>query len=72
MFHSMPLSRRAEPFNHSDWLFEIKWDGFRAVPYSDSEGVRLVSRNGNPFKSTVVAVTEGELGRYRNVRRRIL
>ena len=46
----MRLSRRAEPFNHPDWL-EIKWDGFRALLYSDSDGVRLISRNGNTFKS---------------------
>jgi len=32
-------------------VFEIKWDGFRALLYSDSEGMRLVSRNGNTFKS---------------------
>jgi bifunctional non-homologous end joining protein LigD len=34
-----------------DWLFEVKWDGFRALLYSDNYGVRLVSRNGNTFKS---------------------
>ena len=21
----------AEPFDHPDWLFEIKWDGYRAI-----------------------------------------
>ena len=51
LFEPMPLTRRAEPFNDPDWIFEIKWDGFRAILYSDSEGVRLVSRNGNTFKS---------------------
>jgi hypothetical protein len=25
LFQPMPLSRRAEPFNHPDWIFEIKW-----------------------------------------------
>src|SRR5207248_8087544 len=34
-----------------DWIFEVKWDGFRAVLYSDEVGVRLVSRKGNMFKS---------------------
>jgi len=47
----MPLSRARAPFSHADWLFEIKWDGFRALLYSDKDGVRLVSRNGNVFKS---------------------
>jgi bifunctional non-homologous end joining protein LigD len=32
-------------------LFELKWDGFRALLYSGEDGVRLVSRNGNTFKS---------------------
>jgi bifunctional non-homologous end joining protein LigD len=29
-----------------DWLFEIKWDGVRAIAYVENEEVRLVSRNG--------------------------
>jgi len=31
LFQPMPLSRRAEPSNHPDWFFEIKWDGFRSL-----------------------------------------
>jgi len=50
-FHPMPLVGRAEPFTHADWLFEIKWDGFRAMLHSDDDGIRLISRNGNTFKS---------------------
>jgi bifunctional non-homologous end joining protein LigD len=44
----MPLARLTEPFDHPDWLFEVKYDGFRALAYGS---VRLVSRNGNAFKS---------------------
>ena len=51
LFQPMPLIRRAEPFNDPDRLFEIKWSGFRALIYSDSDGARLISRNGNGFKS---------------------
>jgi ATP-dependent DNA ligase len=50
-FQTLPLSRAREPFSHLDWLFEIRWDGFRALLYSDNDGVRLVSRNRNKFKS---------------------
>jgi bifunctional non-homologous end joining protein LigD len=50
-FQPLPLSRARGPFSHTDWLFEIKWDGFRSLLYSDSEGVRLISRNRNTFKS---------------------
>jgi bifunctional non-homologous end joining protein LigD len=45
------MSRRPVPFSHPDWLFEVKYDGFRALAYADSSGVRLISRNGNRFSS---------------------
>jgi len=36
-----------KPFDNPDWLFEIKWDGYRAVAFIDAGRVRLVSRNQN-------------------------
>jgi bifunctional non-homologous end joining protein LigD len=45
-FQPLPLSRARAPFSHRDWIFEIKCDGFRALLHSDSNGVRLISRNG--------------------------
>ncbi len=36
-----------EPFDGPDWLFEIKWDGYRAVAFLEDGKVRLVSRNQN-------------------------
>jgi len=50
-YQSMPLSRRVEPFNHPDWLFEIKRDGFRCLAFIEHLRCRLVSRNGKEFKS---------------------
>ena len=47
----MPLGRARAPFSHSDWIYEIKWDGFRALAYVEDGVCRLVSRNGNEFKS---------------------
>ncbi|MDE2483356.1 MAG: non-homologous end-joining DNA ligase [bacterium] len=36
------------PFDDPDWLFEIKWDGYRAVCTVDARGaLTLVSRNGH-------------------------
>ena len=35
----------------SDWLYEIKWDGYRAVAFLDGKSVRLVSRNQNDLTS---------------------
>lgn len=42
----MPLVRIPEPFDHPDWLFELKHDGFRALAYVEGHQCRLVSRNG--------------------------
>ena len=46
----MPVLRK-EPFSHPDWLFELKWDGFRALAFIERGDCRLVSKNGNAFKS---------------------
>jgi len=38
------------PFDDPDWLFELKWDGYRAIATVDRAGaVTVVSRNGNDF-----------------------
>jgi len=48
---SRSLVRRPKAFSHPDWIFEIKHDGFRALAYLDGSEARLVSRNGNTFKT---------------------
>jgi len=40
----------AEPFDHIDFLFEVKHDGFRAVAYINGT-CELVSRKRNVYKS---------------------
>ncbi len=32
------------------WLYEPKWDGFRALPFKDGDKVHLCSRNGQPLE----------------------
>ena len=34
-----------KPFNHADWIFEVKWDGYRAIAELDDKNVLLYSRN---------------------------
>jgi bifunctional non-homologous end joining protein LigD len=41
----------AEPFNSKDWIFEVKWDGFRAVAYKKNKKVELLSRNNKSFNT---------------------
>jgi bifunctional non-homologous end joining protein LigD len=40
----MPLVRMTEPWDDPDWIFELKYDGFRSLAFVGSNGVRLVSR----------------------------
>ena len=36
-----------KPFDDDDWLFEIKWDGYRGICTIDERGkMKLISRNG--------------------------
>jgi bifunctional non-homologous end joining protein LigD len=40
---------RSRPFDHSDYLFELKYDGFRAIAYFQNGTCELVSRNKHVF-----------------------
>jgi bifunctional non-homologous end joining protein LigD len=45
--HPMLAESIEQPFDGKDWLFEIKWDGYRAVTFIEHGKARLVSRNQN-------------------------
>ena len=36
-----------KPFDGAEWLYEIKWDGYRAIAFLEDGSVRLVSRKQN-------------------------
>jgi bifunctional non-homologous end joining protein LigD len=38
-----------DPFDDPDWLFDVKYDGFRGLCYIEPGRNRLVSRHGNAF-----------------------
>src|SRR5216683_6713644 len=50
-FQPMPLLRRPAPFDHPEWIFELKYDGFRSLAVIQNGRTQLISRNGNPFNS---------------------
>ncbi|NCD69135.1 DNA ligase D [Mucilaginibacter agri] len=39
-----------EPFDEPGWLFEVKWDGYRAIANIQKDEVSLISRNNLPFE----------------------
>ena len=41
----MQPTLRKRPFSGDGWLFEPKWDGFRAICYVQEGKVRFLSRN---------------------------
>jgi bifunctional non-homologous end joining protein LigD len=45
--HPMLAISIEKPFDDPEYLFEIKWDGYRAVSFIQNGRVRLVSRNQN-------------------------
>ncbi|HET8737809.1 MAG TPA: DNA ligase D, partial [Pricia sp.] len=42
----MLASRADKIFNDPDWIYELKWDGYRVLAHISEKGVLLQSRNG--------------------------
>lgn len=47
-----------KPFDGKDWLFEIKWDGYRAIAEVKHKNLSLYSRNGISFLQTYPFIAE--------------
>lgn len=56
--HPMLATLVDEPFDAKDWLYEIKWDGYRAVAFLNAGRLRLVSRNQNELTSAFPELEE--------------
>ena len=53
MIKPMLASPVNKAFNNKDWVFEIKWDGVRAITFKENHAMRLQSRNGNDITHKV-------------------
>jgi bifunctional non-homologous end joining protein LigD len=47
-----------QPFDDLEWIFEIKWDGYRAIGAWDGRQTQLYSRNGLDFSEKYPPVYE--------------
>ncbi|RYY53486.1 MAG: DNA ligase, partial [Chitinophagaceae bacterium] len=62
-----------KPFDSDEWMYEVKWDGYRALAFIDGNKVQLKSRNNKSFdekfypvydelkKLGIKAVVDGEV-----------
>src|SRR4030095_9228906 len=69
----MAMTLSDKPFNSKEWIFELKWDGFRCLAYCQGKNVELKSKNNNSFnkrfsliksaleKFSLNAVLDGEI-----------
>jgi bifunctional non-homologous end joining protein LigD len=48
----------AAAFDRAGWLFELKWDGYRAIAEIDKGRVRLYSRNFQSFEKRFAPIVE--------------
>ncbi len=53
-----------KPFDDKAWVFEIKWDGYRAIAEVNNDKVSLYSRNGNSF-NVMYPIIVSELGKMK-------
>jgi len=70
VIHPMLATPTAKAFDNPDWLFEIKWDGYRAVAFIEDGRVRLVSRSQNDLTAQFPEL--GSLPQFVKAQRAIL
>jgi bifunctional non-homologous end joining protein LigD len=68
--HPMLATLVDAAFNDPEWLYEIKWDGYRAVAFIEDGKVRLVSRNQNDLTPQYPELAQ--LDRYVRAREAII
>lgn len=54
----MLAKESVSPFDDADWIFEIKWDGYRAITEKKGQNISLYSRNGLRFNDAYPIVVE--------------
>ena len=49
---------KAKPPTGPDWLFEVKWDGYRLAIHIEPKGVRILTRGGHDWTHRFPAIAE--------------
>lgn len=56
--HPMLAKLVDKPFDGAGWIFEVKWDGYRAIAEVDRGKVALYSRNGLGFEAAFAPIVK--------------
>lgn len=70
VIHPMLATPIEKPFDDPEWLFEIKWDGYRAIAFIENQTVKLVSRTQNDLTGRFPELHE--LGKFVGAKSAIL
>ena len=54
----MLAKESTEVFDSKEWIYEIKWDGYRAIAEVLPKEIKLYSRNGNDFSQNYPLIAE--------------
>ncbi len=54
----MLCERAYEPFDGEDWLFELKWDGYRIIAFKKKAEIRLQSRKNQNYSAKYATVID--------------
>src|SRR4051812_7159057 len=58
----MPAALFDKPFDSHDWVYEVKWDGYRSIAVSKGNDVVLYSRDGKNFSREYPSVIKAIKG----------
>ena len=58
VFKPMLATLVNEPFDDPDWVYEVKWDGYRALAYINQGQVEILSRNKKSFNDKFYPIPE--------------
>jgi bifunctional non-homologous end joining protein LigD len=54
----MLASERFEPFDSPEFIYELKWDGYRCIAHCNIAEVKLISRNGASYNNAFIPVVK--------------
>jgi bifunctional non-homologous end joining protein LigD len=58
VIHPMLATLVKEPFTNDNYIFEVKWDGYRIIAFCDRDRVKLQSRGGEDYTKKYPSIVQ--------------